>query len=254
MLHSLRLSGKKLIGHRLLLGCAVGVLFIDCAGQTPATTNQPVGDSGIEATRAQMASLRDEFVKATVKAGFTCPIAPPTILVVDVPSFGNYDPESNTLKAACMGAVNGRVRGGASIDCSGLGQARCEAARAEFETGVHHWVFVHEMGHWWQACRGVVHPDKHYAVEFGANRIAAAYWQERDPQVVAHQRAVFEGLLKRSPRPIEEAQDVESYFDANYEKLGPTPVYIWFQAQMCIAAFDEKPVPTFAQALKQTTH
>ncbi len=26
-----------------------------------------------------------------------------------------------------------------------------EAARADFEIGAHHWVFVHELGHWWQA-------------------------------------------------------------------------------------------------------
>jgi len=200
MLHSLQLSEKKLTGHRLLLGCAMGLVLIDCAGQTSATTNQPVGDSGIEATRTQMTSLRDEFVKAAVKAGFTCPIAPPTILVVDVPSFGNYDPESNTLKTPAWEQLTDGERG-RFYRLLGPGTSEA-AARAEFETGAHHWVFVHEMGHWWQACRGLVNADKHYAVEFGANRIATAYWQERDPQVVAHQRAVFEGLLSDLQAPL----------------------------------------------------
>ena len=250
MLHMMLSSGKKWIGHALLLGCAMGALLIDCPGQTPAATNQAVGDSGIAATKAQMTSMRDEFVKATVEAGFPCPIPPPTILVVNVPSFGNYDPQSNTLETPAWEQLTDDERG-RFYRLLGPGTTEA-AARGEFETGAHHWVFVHEMGHWWQACRGVVNRDQHYAVEFGANRIAAAYWQERDPQVIAHQRAVFERLLKRSPSPVGEAQDIESYFDANYEKLGPTLAYIWFQARMCMTAFDEKPLPTFAQALKQT--
>lgn len=241
-------GGEKLIGRSLLLYCAMAALLVDCAGQTP-TTNQVV-DSGIAATRVQMTSLRDAFVKATVEAGFACPIAPPTILVVDVPSLGDYDPQSNTLKTPAWEQLTDGERG---LFYRLLGPGTTEAAaRGEFETGAHHWVFVHEMGHWWQACRGVVNRDNHYATEFGANRIATAYWQERDPLVIAHQRTVFEGLLKRSPSPVGVGQDAETYFDANYEQLGPTPSYIWFQARMCITAFDEKPIPTLAEALKQT--
>ena len=85
------------------------------------------------------------------------------------------------------------------------------------------------------------------------HRIASAYWQERDPQLIAHQRALFEGLLKAFPNPVPEGQNVEAYFDANYEKVGPTAAYIWFQARMCVAAFNEMPSPTFARALKETT-
>lgn len=243
------LSRRKLIGRALLLSCAIGTLLTECVGQTPATTNQAAVDREIEATKAQMTTLRDEFVKAAVDAGFACSIAPPTIAVVDVPSFGSYDPQSNTLKTPAWEQLTDDERG-RFYRLLGPGTSEA-AARGEFETGAHHWVFVHEMGHWWQACRGVVNRDKHYAVEFGANRIATAYWQERDPQVIAHQREVFEGLLSRSPSPVGEAQDIEAYFDANYEKLGPTRAYIWFQARMCMAAFAEKPVPTFAQTLKQ---
>ncbi len=245
------ISGKKLIGHSLLLGCALGALVTSCAGQTPATGDQVAGNSGIAVTKAQMTSLRDEFVKATAEAGLVCPIAPPIIRVVDVPSFGSYDRQSNTLETPAWEQLTDGERG-RFYRVVGPGATEA-AARAEFEIGAHHWVFVHEMGHWWQTCRGVVNRDKHYAMEFGANRIAAAYWQQRDPQVIAHQRALFEGFLKRSQRPVGEAQDVETYFDSNYEKLGPTPAYIWFQARMCIKAFDEKPAPTFAQVLKQTT-
>jgi hypothetical protein len=197
-----------------------------------------------------MTTLRDTFVKATVEAGFACPIAPPKILVEDAPSFGSYDPKTNTLKTSGWNRMTDAERN-LFFHLLGPGTTE-EAARAEFETGVHHWVFVHELGHWWQACRGVVDGKEHYRREFEADRIAAAYWQEHDPEVVVHQRAVFETLLKRTPNPVPEGQRVEAYFDANYDKLGPTPVYIWFQARMCVTAFEEKPAPTFAQALKQT--
>jgi hypothetical protein len=244
-------SWRKLIGHALLQGCTIGGLLVNCAGQTPAIANQTSADPGVASTKAQMTSMRDDFVKAAVAAGFRCPIAPPDILVVEVPSFGSYDRQSNQLKTPAWEQLTDDERG-RFYRLLGPGTSEA-AARAEFETGAHHWVFVHEMGHWWQACRGVADLDKDYAMEFGANRIAAAYWRERDPQLIAHQRAKFEALLKRSPSPVAEGQDLETYFDSNYEKLGPTPAYIWFQARMCITAFDEKPEPTFAQALKQTT-
>ncbi len=244
------LGRKDLIGHALLLGCFAVAVVVDCGAQTPGTASQAASDSGVAATKAQMTKLRDDFVKATVDAGFTCPIAPPTITVVDVPSFGNYEPQTNTLETPAWEQLTEDERG-RFFRLLGPGATEA-AAREEFETGAHHWVFIHEMGHWWQACRGVVDRGKHYAVEFGANRIAAAYWKDHDPQVIAHQRAVFEGILKRHPSPPGDAQDIEAYFDANYEKLGPTPAYIWFQARMCVAALDEKPAPSLAQALKQT--
>ena len=248
MAQKMLFSGKKLINRALVLGCAMGALLAACPGQMPET-NQAAGGSGIPATKAQLTSLRDQFVKAAAEAGFVCPIAPPALSLVDVPSFGTYIPQSNTLETPAWEQLTDDERG-RFYRLLGPGTSE-EAARGEFETGVHHWVFVHEMGHWWQACRGLA--LKHYAMELGANRIAAAFWRERDPQVIGHQRAVFEGLLKRMQSPVAEAQDAETYFDANYETLGPTPGYIWFQARMCITAFDEKPAPTFAQALQQTT-
>jgi len=76
-------------------------------------------------------------------------------------------------------------------------------AKKEFEDGVHHWVIVHELGHWFQACRGITEKtSKPYAIEFGADRIAASYWNEHDPGVIAHQRPVFEVILQNFPNPV----------------------------------------------------
>jgi hypothetical protein len=219
-----------------------------CAGSVGQTVK--VDDKEVEATRVQMTAMRDSFVKAVKDAGFTCPIAPPKIVVVDVPSFGSYDPETNTLKTSSWTQMTEEERG---MFFHFMGPNATEAmARGEFEDGAHHWVFVHELGHWWQACRGLGSSDKHYAIEYGADRIAAAYWNEHDSSVIAHQRPVFEAIIAQWPNPVPEGQSVEPYFNANYEQLGPTPAYIWFQARMCLTAFDEKPAPSFAQALRET--
>jgi hypothetical protein len=111
-----------------------------------------------------------------------------------------------------------------------------KAARTEFEAGVHHWVFVHELGHWWQACKDVVDHGHHYAIEYGADVIATAFWRSHDPAIISHQRRVFEKLLNHTPNPVPHGHRAEAYFDENFEALGPTPAYIWFQARMCLAA------------------
>jgi hypothetical protein len=118
---------------------------------------------------------------------------------------------------------------------------------------VHHWVIVHELGHWFQACRGITEKTaKPYAIEFGADRIAAAYWNEHDPSVIAHQRPVFMGILQNFPNPVPQGASVEPYFNEHYQELGPTPGYLWFQARMCLTAFDEKPAPSFKRVLAET--
>ena len=54
----------------------------------------------VEETRVKMTALRDAFAQSVKDAGFTCPIAVPSVLVEDVPSFGSYDPETNTLRTS----------------------------------------------------------------------------------------------------------------------------------------------------------
>jgi hypothetical protein len=45
---------------------------------------------------------------------------------------------------------------------------------------------------------------------------------------------------------------VEPFFNDHYQELGPTPGYLWFQSQMCLKAFDEKPAPSLKQVLTET--
>ena len=244
-------GGWKGVRGAFVLGGAMVTVAAGGVGQITAGAKGAALTGGVAATRAQMERLRDDFVKATRATGVTCSIAPPTIVVEDVPTYGSYDPDRNTLTTSTWDQLTEAEKGG-FYRLAGAGAVE-DAARKEFEVGAHHWVFVHELGHWWEQCRHVSEEGNHYAYESGANRVAAAYWRERDPSVIAHQRAVFTLVLSRLPNPVPEGQSAEAYFNAHYpDKFGSVREYIRFQAQMCLAVFEEKPAPTFAGALKQT--
>ncbi len=228
---------------------AVGALWIGVC--LHGWTQAPKSEADVEETRVKMIALRNAFVQSAKDAGFNCLIAVPPVLVEDVPSFGNYDPETNTLRTSAWSLLKPEE---SQMFYRFMGPNATEAiAKKEFEDGVHHWVIVHEMGHWVQACRGITEKTaKPYAIEFGADRIAAAYWNEHDPGVIAHQRTVFEAILHNFPNPVPEGASVEPFFNDHYQELGPTPGYLWFQSRMCLAAFDEKPAPSFKNVLADT--
>ena len=205
----------------------------------------------VEETHVRMTALRDAFVQSVNNAGFACPIAMPPILVEDMPSFGSYDPETNTLRTSAWSLLKPEE---SQMFYHFMGPNATETmAKKEFEDGVHHWVIVHELGHWFQACRGITEKTaKPYAIELGADRIAAAYWNEHDPDVIVHQRPVFDSILHNFPNPVPEGSSVEPFFNDHYQELGPTPGYLWFQSRMCLTAFDEKPAPSFKKVLAET--
>lgn len=218
-----------------------------CPGQSISTQSVGINTAAVAAARDELTALLTSFVKEAAESGLSCAIQPPKLAVEDVPSFGRYDPETNTLTspaweqmAAEEQAMFYRVAGPNAKELD---------ARAEFELGVHHWVIVHELGHWWEACRGAVDHGDHYTSELEANRIAAAYWNEHDPAVNEHQQKVFSMIVERRPNPVPSGQTESAYFNQNYEELGPTPAYTWFQARMCLKAFSETPLPQFPTAL-----
>ena len=171
---------------------------------------------------------------------------------MDVPSYGSYDAETNSLRTSAWEQLTDEEKSG-FFRMLGPGTT-AEMARAEFEIGAHSWVFVHELGHWWQACRKVPETGSGYAIESGADRIAAAYWREHDASIIAHQRRVFEFIQSHVPSPVPAGQSTEGYFDTHYpDKFGSVLEYIWFHTRMCLLLFEEEPNPTFAQALKETS-
>ncbi|RXH56548.1 hypothetical protein [Granulicella sibirica] len=224
----------------ILMAATCGAAF----GQRTGTESK-----GVTERRAQATALRDSFVKATVAAGMSCPIAPPKIVVEDVPGYASYDSATNTLKTGAWEQLTDDEK---SRFFGMLGPGTTEdAARAEFEIGANHWVFVRELESWWLACRKVSEMGSAYAFESGVNRVEAAYWRQQNASVIEHMRGVFQIMQKNVPSPVPVGEGVEAYYDARYpDKFKGPPEYLWFQARMCLAVFDEKPSPTFAQALK----
>jgi len=222
--------------------------------QAPSVYDAATVEKARTAAMLELTERRDEFVRATAASGLSCAIAPPKLTIEDVPSYGSYDPETNGLRSSLWELLKPEERGlFFRMAAKSTGKEPNETtARHEFETGVHHWVFVHELGHWWQACRKVNDSRKPYSFEYEADRIAAAYWREHDPAVAQHMEEGFGFLVESMPNPVPTGLDEGKYFNENYEKLGPTPAYVWFQSEMCVRAFAEKPKPTFAQTLKET--
>lgn len=122
-----------------------------------------------------------------------------------------------------------------------------------FDDGVHQWVFAHELGHWWQACQRKT-GENHYSVEYGANRIAAAYWRLKDPAFMERTEKKMSTVIATMPQAVPAGQSLEKYFNENYEELGPAPAYIWFQYSMVLKAQGEKPLPSLQQTLRQPTY
>jgi hypothetical protein len=124
------------------------------------------------------------------------------------------------------------------------------AAHRVFEHGTYGWVFVHELGHWWQACIGSAENKTHYRREYDANRIAAAYWRGHDPPMLQGWTAGFSRILAGAPNPVPAGQTPEEYF--NYLGLTHSADYTWFQARLVTDVSAENPPPTFAVVLLQS--
>ncbi len=222
--------------------CRIGTSQVSAQAASPVTL-----ETERAATVTRVTTLRDAFIARIHSAGFTCPIAAPTIVVEDVPSFGQYQPESNILRTSDWTVLRPEEKA-FFVQLAGPG-ADESTVHTVFEKAAHGWIFVHELGHWWQACSNSNVHRSHYQVEYGANRIALAYWRETDPGVVTLTMSLFHGVLDHVPSPVPAGQEVEDYFDKNYETLGPSPAYPWFQSRMNVTLEEEKPAPTLVMVL-----
>ena len=62
------------------------------------------------ATLSKATAVRDAFVARIHADGFSCPIPVPTILVEDVPSFGQYDDKTNIIRTSDWTFLNPQER------------------------------------------------------------------------------------------------------------------------------------------------
>jgi hypothetical protein len=171
----------------------------------------------------QLTDLRDAFISQIKAEGFRPRLPPPAIVLDNPPSYGRYENDENVVHIAVWSALTEEQQARFARIAKLLNNGR--SPEQAFEDSVHHWVFVHELGHWWQACQKKTGAS-HYSVEYGANRIAAAFWRQRDPEFMRATENRMSTTFRTLPVPLPEGRSKEAYFNKNYEKIGPTPAYI----------------------------
>lgn len=241
-----------MFANRLLSLGATFLLAAVSAGQNTAPAPSPaVNSASNEAELAKLVALQKDFIETIKADGFQPSLAPPTIVLDNPPSYGEYEDEKNVLHIAVWSALSPEQQARFTRLAGLLGSGK--TGEEVFDDGVHRWVFVHELGHWWQACQRNT-GENHYSVEYGANRIAAAYWRVKDPVFMERTEKKMTTVIATMPQPVPTGQSLENYFNENYEKLGPTPAYIWFQYSMVLKVQSENPLPSLQQTLQQPTH
>jgi hypothetical protein len=214
----------------------------------PTPIPSPIPDPSTDPVAIQLTALRDAFAKKLADTGTVCPIAPPKLLLQNVNTWAHYDAEANTLTTPLWQQLT-RQDQSAFYRLAGSNPT-LEDAHREFEIGIHHWVFIHEMSHWAQAC---LHQDEDrmpYDYEYGANRIAIAFWRETDNKLLEHVVQHYEDVIKYQTSPVPLDQEVEEYFNNNFDKISPTPANAWFQSEMITELYEKRPKPTFKESLQ----
>ena len=72
--------------------------LLACFNAPLLSQTAPANTAAIESAKAAALSrqtvLRDAFIAAAGASNLPCPIPPPTIVITDIPSFGNYNPKT----------------------------------------------------------------------------------------------------------------------------------------------------------------
>jgi hypothetical protein len=197
--------------------------------------------------RQQLMRLRDLFVTKAVAEGYrACPA--PRITLRNTPSFENFIPETNEIVVATWDSLSNAEREDFAGIAARIG-GRATAVSV-FEGGTYRWVFVHELGHWWQSCRQQTRPNS-FEEENGANRIALAFWRQQDPQFAEGIVHGFQALAHAFPSPVPTGQTLQEYSDANFASISHGDTYTWLQASSIAALAAEDPAPSFHKSLSQ---
>jgi hypothetical protein len=238
----------------------LAAIFFAAAGssfaQTPTTTPPPEAQAAANAaapdaaadaaTMAKLIALRDAFIADIKAAGYTPKLPAPQIIFDNPPSHGNYDEKTNVLRIATWRLLTPDER----LRYERLAALSRGMLTAEdiFNDGVHRWVFTHELAHWWQECQGKFAGD-HWSVEYGANRIAAAYWRAHDMVLMERVVRTMKRMDAAEPSPLPAGEDMKTYFNAHWDTIAPSPEYRWFQGEMILQVVAEIPLPSFKDAL-----
>jgi hypothetical protein len=195
----------------------------------------------------KMIALRDDFIGKIKSMGFTPSLNAPEIVADNPRSFGNYDDSTNILHTGDWGTLPANLQAIFNKAAADIGHGM--SGQSFFELGTHQWVFIHELGHWWRACQH--RKAAPYEDEMAANRIATAYWRERDSAFLSFMVKRFQHRVEITPSPVPDAQSKEKYLNDNYDKLPGASAYTWYQAIMIIEANKERPLVTFKNAIER---
>ena len=88
----------------------------------------------------------------------------------------------------------------------------------------------------------------------GSSRIASAYWRLKDAKFMDTTAKRIAAVRASTQNLVPADQQNEKYFDKNYQKLGATPGFIWFQCDMVSKVVAEQPLPSFRQTLQQPSY
>lgn len=228
---------------------AVSAMSLVCAAL--ALSNPPStfgGEAPDAAALKSLVALRDDFIGRIRATGASPSLRAPEIVQDNPPSLGNYDVATNQLHTGNWRTLPPEMQEVFERQAKAAGNGK--TAEWMFEQAALRWIFVHELGHWWRACQH--QKTSFYDEEMGANRIAAAYWRERDPELMEFTLKKFQRYIDNIPNPVPAGESKEVYLNEHYESLGDQRAYIWFQATMVLDVAAEKPVLTFKQAIAQS--
>jgi len=209
---------------------------------TTAVHAQQTKDSVI----TRLTTLRDDYVNKIKAMGYTPKLKLPPIVLDNPRSFGNYNDSLNIIRTCYWPTLPPEAR--AIFDNFAKHTGKGITGEQFFQLAVYQWIFIHELSHWWQACQN--YKSDPYETEKSANRIASAYWNDRDPEFYKFMLNVFQGVVDHSPSPVPPGIPKEKYLDDNYQKLPGGNAYTWYQSIMIVEISQEKPLETFKQAIK----
>jgi len=198
-----------------------------------------------DSVMTKLVALQADYVGKIKAMGYMPSLKVPEILLDNPRSFGNYDDSLNVVHTGDWQTSPPEIQKmfGNFAASTGSGMS----GEKFFELAVHQWIFIHELSHWWRACQHVTADP--YENEKAANRIASAYWNDRDPAFYNFMVKFFQGLVDHMPSPVPAGQPKEKYLNDNYQKLPGGAAYSWYQSVMIIEVNKEKPLETFKQAV-----
>ena len=232
-------------GGRISRACLLACLLT--AGSAGVAADAVPPSRTDAALLRELGELRDAFVRRIDEEGYRlCPR--PHIELGTGPAGGDYLSERNLIRITLWSQLSAQQRDGFAGVAGAAGAP--QAARAVYESGTYRWVFVQQLGHWWQDCRDMARPES-YAAQSGANRMALAFWRERDPRFAAAIVAGAVHLVSAVPDPLPAAEAAQTWLERHPGEASQSPAYEWLQAKMIATLAQEVPQPSFHKSLSQ---